>query len=293
MLVRFINQSGLVIEQDGFCLMVDPWFIPSTFNNFALKGIVPPTLTVDFQLKPTRDLVTSFKPNAILISLLHPHHSPLVEIYTLISQARTPVTLATPVMTEQSNQSVRKVLNDFLDKIELRSCRSGETFEIGPFKVRAMSHTFEQTHLGWHIQSNEGSVLHLVDARINRDPSSRTLDSIWNEYRDLKPDLLFIGAGGRTTAVSNDGKFDLREGEMMSPIEAARLTAFIAPRVAMSCGNINHSIRERQADYTLPYSLAEDQFAWALHKVAPKTKTLALQPGYVFTLKGGDVSLQL
>lgn len=293
--VQFINQAGLFIEEQGFSVCIDPWLIPSSINNPQLRAVAPSSWTMDFHLRQTRNVLSAYSPNCILTSVIHPHHSPLVEIYTLATQCQSLI-LATPQLQGGQEQEIHKIFSTFDQRVNLRICTPGMEFSIGPLTIRAVAHP-QAHHMGWLVSSNRASVLHLSDARINSDTNLRALDEVWQPLKNLKPTFMFVSAGGRSTRLEIDQHRIIEECSIMSPTEAARLVAHINPRLAATFGTFNHSIRERTLDYTLPFALVEDQFEWALDYLAPHVKTIRLKPGQSFELQpesadnGGDIIL--
>lgn len=280
--VKFINQAGLYIEDGGQSISIDPWFIPSTINNPQICAIATSNWGIDFQLRHSRDQLSSFSPNCVLVSKIHPRHSPLVEIYTLICQG-TNTLLAAPCLPLDQENEIRKTFAKFSPQFELRFCEAGHEFKVGRMTVRALPLSDVGT-LGWLVSSDSGSVLHIGDSGINRNMNQRALDALWSPLQDLRPLLMFISAGGRAVRAETNQEHKIIENAIMSPTEAARLTAFVNPSLAATFATFNQSIRERDLDYTLPFALVEDQFEWALDYLAPNIKTIKVKPGQNFVL---------
>ena len=289
MLVRFIAHAGLYIEEAGFSLLIDPWFLDSTIEYPILESIGGGFKTIDFQIPKTPEQVEQYSPDAFLISHFHAHHSPVRDIRMLSENSLAKgksVALYYPAGTDESESNVRAKVQGAVVK---HPVHPGFSTKIGPFTIEAKAHTVPY-HTAWFVTSTTGSVLHIADAWVNKDRTLRKLDPVWLELRDVSPTFLFLSAGGHAERSEKDGKRLLFEAGILSPTEAAQITQVIAPRAASVIGVYNHSIWRNRHEYFQQAPLAEDEFLWATAWLTPNTPVIRLRPG--MTLGVGEQALR-
>jgi hypothetical protein len=162
---------------------------------------------------------------------------------------------------------------------------------VGQFRVTGYVQPAPD-HLAYLVDTAGGRVLHLADPIVNRDLDSRKLDPLWERFADLRPDLLFLSAGGNCTRgmANRGGKPWIQEHSIVSPVEAARVAALIKPKVAAVIGIYNNSIWKGRAEFVLPAGIVEEAFYWALEHLAPEIGVVTLKPGFLFDLAGGKVT---
>lgn len=288
MYVRFIAHAGIYLEEDGISICIDPWFRDSDLNKPLLKGVLPGYQTIDFQNPPCRDKATDFRPDAVLVSHFHTHHAPLEDIQTLSNNGKKLV-LACPVVSKKEFQGISKNLGEYKKNIEIKMFRDGDALKIGHLKIKAFTHTVSQ-HLGWIIEGKSATVVHITDAAAHKNPFDKRLDPLWAKVKDLKPDLLFLGVAGHARVFpAKEGNFVL-EGTSLSAIEGAHLTALLKPKVVSIIGMYNHSLWQKNIEFTVPASVTEEQFAWALSHISGEIKFVPARPGHCYGIGSTELA---
>ena len=286
MKVRFIAHAGFCVEEGDTRLMLDPWFFSSTFEEPLMYSILPPHKTIDFQIPNTREKIEDFKAVGALVSHFHTHHAPAKEMRHLIDQCPSEeFTLAVPALNSTAMVSVRANLGPRQRPYRIVPINGAQlTFQLGPFSISGFPSTILQ-HAIWLVQSATGSFLHIADAQVSRNSMDRRLDRLWYQFEDLKPDLMVMSAGSHVTRMTSEGKPYLYENSMLSPSEAARLTALVKPKTAAVMGVFNHSSWTNRSEWSLPGSYAEDEFRWALEHLDPGIRCEILRPGREFSIE--------
>ena len=284
MLVRFIAHAGIAIEVANEQLLIDPWFTDSTLQRPLLEPIIPGRSTIDFQIPPARESIDGYRPETILVSHFHAHHAPHDDILRLAAQ--TPSIIFGHPDIEDKNESVQEVFQD-LPSTKAIAFRDAMTFATKNLTIEALSHTI-LSHTAWLISSEKSRILHIADSRLNKDKKLREPDSVWKKFTDLRPDILFINAGGNILRQdSAEGRF-LEESSGLSPAEAAQITALIKPRVVSIIGCYNHSIWRNRREFIRSAPQIEEEFYWALSWLLPNTKFIPARPSHTYGI--GDES---
>ena len=289
MLVRFIAHAGLYIEEAGFSLLIDPWFLDSTIEYPILESVGGGFKTIDFQIPKTPEQVEQYAPDAFLISHFHAHHSPVRDIRMLSENSLAKgksIALYYPAGTEEAEANVRAKVQGAVVK---HPVNPGFSTKIVPFTIEAKTHTVP-FHTAWLVTSSTGSVLHIADAWVNKDRMLRKLDPLWLELRNISPSFLFLSAGGHVERSEQNGERLLFEAGILSPTEAAQITQVIAPRAAGIIGVYNHSIWKNRHEYFQAAPFAEDEFLWATAWLTPNLPIIRLRPG--MTLGVGEQMLR-
>lgn len=285
MYIKFIAHAGLYVEEGGFSLLIDPWFTDSTREKPLMHSLSGHT-TIDFQTPQARDAADAFSPNAILLSHFHAHHGPRTDLVAF-AERQKPLIIAHPDVGD-TNRAAQEHFSAY-PKTEFMPLADHGTFRAGPFTITALSHTVP-LHTAWHIATRSGSMLHVADARVNKEISLTTVDPIWNTFREFKADIIFISAAGNSLRkTTKEGVKEIRESANMSPIQGARITQLLKPRVATLIGCYNHSIWQGRSEYLLPAAVAEEQFYWAASWLTPETKCIFAKPGHTYGI--GDTAL--
>lgn len=291
MQIKFTGHSGLAISDGHQTIMIDPWFYSSTLETPVLQGVLPPNQTIDFQIPEPKDQVKDFKPDAIFVSHFHTHHSPLKEIREL-SQKNKNCVLGFPKISKDISQKIQQALGAECEHVQMLPLENQSETKIGSLKIRALTHTADG-HLAYFIESPSGSVLHLTDAKMNLATNDKRMDALWKPYKSLSPDILFIASGGHTLKFFSQGKPGLALETTLTPLEAARVTSWIDPKVACIFGLFNQSIWKNQLEFVLPSHVVEEQYAWALQHMSPQIRTLPIRPGFCFEVEKSEIKLNL
>lgn len=278
MFIKFIAHAGIYIEEGGFSILVDPWFSDSTLDNPIIEGFSGKK-TIDFQIPKTKEKIEDFKPNCILISHFHSHHAPLVDVNSIILNSDN-IIVAYPILG--SNQLVTDRLLAF-NNVSSRPTGDGDVFDVGCFTIKALAHTVSG-HMAWFIKSATGSILHIADARVNKNYDMNTLDEVWNKFSELYPSMVFISAGRNTLRIENKETYekDIKESTCFSPIQASKLLKKIKPKAVSLIGIYNHSIWKNCEEFTLEACHIENEFNWSLSWLARETKFIRMFPGHSF-----------
>lgn len=281
MLVRFIAHAGFSFEEDGFSVLVDPWFTDSSLVHPILEGIAG-TRTMDYQIPRTREKIEDYVPHAILISHFHVHHSPLADILQLVQQSLHDTLLA--YQAGPGDAVIRRNLSGF-SHLSFRPVKDRESFKVGPFTLTPYLHTLPD-HLAWLVESATGRVLHLADSRIHTRIGVSDLDPVWDAFPE-GVDLLLMSAGRNSLARSIEGQRRLLENTTFSPLQAARLAEKLRPRALASMGNQNHSVWKNRQEFIPEAAGTEEELRWALGWLLPDTKFITIRPGHTFDIDSG------
>ncbi len=285
MKVKFIGHSGIAISEGDDTILIDPWFYSSEFDYPVLEGILPPNRSIDFQIPEPRDKIENFKPRAIFVSHFHTHHSPLKDIRQLLKQ-RPGCVLGFPQISDENKKKIQENLGEEGQNVELVGLENNQQVTIGTLKITALTHV-TRYHLAFLIEGEHGRILHLTDAKMNRFDSDKRPDVLWSPYQNLSPDMLFIASGSHTSRFHKDEAPLLALEQTLTPLEAARLTTWINPKVACIFGLFNQSIWKNRLEYVLPTHVVEEQFDWALRHMGPHIRCLPVRPGFMFEVESG------
>lgn len=282
--VTFIAHAGISIKNGkGESVLIDPWFTDSTVKKPVVQALLGYP-TIDFQIPKTQEKIEEYSPDVILVSHFHAHHAPHDDILTLASQSEK-IVFGHPDI--ELKNAAAKAIFEILPQVEVKPCGDKDSFSVGSFQITALTHTVPE-HTAWLVESEGNSVLHVADARANRDLNLRNLDEAWNEFSDLKPDLFFTGAAGNSKRVENDGVRSVQESLALSPVEASKLTQLVNPKVVSLIGCYNHSVFKGKIEYIAYAPAVEEEFAWASSWLAPSSKFVPARPGHVYTIGLGQ-----
>ena len=289
MLVKFIAHAGVYIEEGHEAVLIDPWFSDSTTTQPLMQSIGGGHTTIDFQIPPANIDIGALRPDLILISHFHAHHSNRNDILALVAQSSDrAIRVAYPDLPERDEQ-VRAALEPF-PSVAASKMISGDVIDTGTFEIKCFAHTV-RGHLAWLVRSATGAALHIADAALNRDNSLRTLDPVWDSFANLCPDLVFVSAGGNSVRKVSGSTRYLSESVTLSPIEAAQLLETIRPRASTLIGCYNHSVWRSRVEFIPPSSLIEEQFEWAHSWLLPDARFVRARPGHTFGI--GDPQLAM
>jgi L-ascorbate metabolism protein UlaG (beta-lactamase superfamily) len=289
MLIEFIAHAGICVKEEESSVLIDPWFADSRLDAPLMQSIGGGHQTIDFQIPPARSGRGCYAPDAILLSHLHAHHSNREDVIGLVEQSvDKPITVAYPTQTG-SEDSVRRQLAEFSLATAL-PCVERQSFTLGRFQISSFEHTVAD-HRAWYVRSASGSVLHIADARFNKDRKVRSADALWQSYAELSPDVVFLSAGGNSIRFSDTEQPVIAESVILSPVEAAQVVQILKPKVAVVIGCYNHSIWRNRVEYIRSSAQIEEEFEWALSWLLPNARHVRVRPGHRFGL--GDESLAM
>ena len=284
MLVRFISHAAISIEESGYNILIDPWFLDSTQEHHLIKSIGGGFDTIDFQIPQTTEKISQYTPDAIFVSHFHPHHSPMRDINILCQNAianKKEIIIGYPTPNEQMENALSERIPKGVIK---KPMAHGVSITVGPFTIESKQHTVP-FHNAWYIRSQKGSVLHLADGAINKDIFNRKVDNAWMALEKIKPDILFISSGGHSARETNkDGTRTIREAGIFTAVEAAKVTRIIEPKAVALIGCYNHSIWKNRHEYIRQASQVLEEFDWAISYLNSDIKHLYIKPGNIFAI---------
>lgn len=285
MFIRFIAHAGFALREGDSEILIDPWFTDSSVKSPLVRSLVLYD-TIDFQIPKTKESIKDYKPNAILLSHFHAHHAPHDDLISLVSQSEK-VTLGFPSTEEGVTEKIRGLFSSWTG-VGINPFKNSDSKSIGPFSVTGLFHTLDD-HMAWLVKTETGSLLHLTDARINRDRMSKRMGDEWKPFENLRPDLLCISAGGNSLARKNEDKRYIIENSVLSAVEAARLVNHIKPKAVCLIGCYNWSIWRNRSEYIRPASVTEDELYWGISWLSPEVKFLTIRPSTSIGI--GDMTL--
>ncbi len=289
MLVRFIAHAGIAIEEDGYQLLIDPWFLDSTIEHPVIESIGATFKTIDFQIPKTTEEIKDYAPDAVALSHFHAHHSPARDIQMLCANSLNRgknIHILHPKIGD-----AEPFLSSRLPTEVLRHPMvAGEKFTVGPFVIRAEKHTLS-FHNSWFVSSRSGSVLHIADASFHSNGALRSPDPIWKDLSALSPSVLFVSMGSHQRRISTkEGGRSILPASTLLPTEAALVTQILSPRAVGGIGFYNSSIWRGRLEYMPPTFQTEEEFEWAISWLAPHIRNIRLLPGHTFGI--GDTALR-
>ncbi len=281
--VQFIGHAGIKINFPDLKILIDPWIYVSNFTNPLIYGLSPEAKTIDYLIPEPRSSIEELKADVILLSHLHTHHSPLREIRELA--VLQPITIICPKLKDGDLVLVERNLGkEVFDNITFHFLDKDEDFPFGDTKVRAISHT-QKNHFAYLVSNKEESVLHIADAAVSVTSDKGTFDAVWDKFYNLYPSFLFLSAASHAQRVITDkSERDILENTTFSPVQAAKLTRKILPKQVGLIGMYNFSIWTNRLEHSLPASISEEAFYWALSYLAPGVEHRILRPGNIFDL---------
>lgn len=260
-------------------ILVDPWFQDSTVAQPIIEGLSG-AKTIDFQIPKTNQSIDNYRPDAVLISHFHPHHSPAHDILQLANHQKK-VIIAYP-----HSRYIESVQNQFSHHPNAlhQLSKDGDVFRVGPFFVKAWEHTTEE-HVAWSIESSTGHVVHIADARINSNITLSSVDPLWKKFTGQDFDIAFLTAGKSNILTGGGTTADITEGCILTPVQAAKLTRLLQPKVVALIGIYNHSLWADWKEYRMSAGDCEQEYRWALNHLSPYTRFTSLYPGYQFGIQ--------
>lgn len=275
--VSFIAHAGFCVRAEGFEVLIDPWLTSNTFQAPGLQSVSPVQRSIDYLIPEAFALNKYFKPDAILLSHLHSHHSNLVDIQLLIERSGQ-VVLGTNHLQDGDARLLVNSLGDLSKKVRIVTLKALQSFMLGPFQIVSLPHC-KVGHVGWLVKVLGKKVIHLADSSINRHWWDRRIDPVYLQLKGLEPDLFFASAVAQTSRQHRDGAPTIIENWSMGPYEAARLADAWGAKASALMGIYSMNFWRNRSEYTLPVELAESQFRWACKYLRPSMQVFTLRPG--------------
>lgn len=280
--VEFIAHAGFCIRSQGFEVLIDPWFTSSQVAQPVLKSILPPHQSIDYLIPAPVKNVDEYRPNAILISHFHTHHSNRSDLEALL-RANPSCIIACCKLPEKSEQILKDTVQEIARSAQVVPLNPFQSFRMGPLQVVSLPHCSSH-HTGWLLQCGEKKFAHLADSPINRLWWDRRIDPVYLQLKGLSPDFLALTAAAQTWQQEKDGIKTINENCAMGPYEAARLAHHLGARSAAVMGMFNFSVWRNRFEYSLPSEIAESQFYWAMKHLNSDCQVFNLRPGCRFHL---------
>lgn len=292
--VEFIAHAGFSLREDGYEILIDPWFYSSTPDYPVIESLLPPHRSIDFQTPATQRRPHHYRPNAILISHFHSHHSPRRDIQELC-WAQECVALLYPTLDPRQQATLSDYLQAQIPHARPVPVAAMEMVEMGPFKVHRIFHPHDD-HASWLVTSRWARFLHVADAPINRYWHERRVDRGWRDYAGLQPDWLVVSAGGhsqiakeRRAARQSGGAAAPGDADaqgmlfhhhgIMDSLEACSLAELLRPKLFSLMGYFNHSFFRNNHEFVLPSHVVEEQLEWGKRALSPGISVTSLHPG--------------
>lgn len=277
--MKFLAHAGIYIEENGYSVMIDPWFSDSSLSHPFVTSIGGGR-TIDFQLPKIKDKLSNFSPDAVLVSHFHPHHSPSDDIIALAKNKKM-TTLAYPASSKLSLEFSSQLSAN--QNISLKPVSHRDLFRVGPFFIKCLSHTVPN-HLSWIVESLTGNIVHIADSRMHPKADLLEFDAVWEEYCGLDFDIMFVSAAKSSLIRKGENSRDIIENAGFSPTQGAKLVQKLKPKMACLIGLYNHSIWKNWTEYRQEAHESEKEFLWALDWLAPEVKFVSLRPGHTFCI---------
>ncbi len=278
--VQYIAHAGVLITTPQLRVVIDPWLYSSTFTRPVLRSLNPSEKTIDFLVPEATLSIHDIQCDVILLSHYHTHHAPLQEIIELAK--KRPLHIVAPrlepglleEMTSMLGSSVAERITFHFNEYPLDA-----SIVIEGVTIKCLSHT-QRGHYAYHVVTEDTSIMHIVDAVYTKDRDSAKPDSMWEKFRSLRPDYLFLGAAPACMKiVKTTGQRDIYENTSLTPVQGAKLCREIFPKKVSLIGMDNFSIWSNRAEYRLPSEETYTQFYWAMSFLAPSVEVKKLYPG--------------
>ena len=293
MTIDFIGHAGFSVTHDDYQVLLDPWLTASSFDNPVLSSFFSKHRSIDYLIPEPVHTHDFFAPDAILLSHHHTHHSSSLDIIRWLDQAQKQVTVISPSVGENyRNNEFNEIQSRYADRHRFLFVPNDQELQVGPFFLRAMSHTVPH-HLAYYLKCSSGSFLHIADAKINRLAWDRRMDPVWMKFLDLNPSLLALTGGAMSARMGGREEPFIVENMFMSPVEAANFCASIKPATAGLMGFFNFSIWKNRHEYGFSASENEAYFEWALRHLDPEIRQTLLRPGLRLQIHDGRILSQV
>lgn len=277
--IEFLGHAGFCITTKNIQILVDPWLIPSTAKDPILNCFVPDHKTIDYLIPEATRRVEDLRPDFIMVSHYHTHHSPKNEIEYWLKNSEKKITVIGPDIHSTQKVSFLNSFSKNYPQHDFHVIDKDTEMNFNGVILSMKTHTVP-FHLSFLIQSENKKFLHIADSVISRVWFDRRLDPIWFKYKNLNPDYLALTVGHTSSRRKSDAKGSfIRENSFLSPVEGALLTKLIAPKSVSVIGIYNCSIWKDRTEFGYPYAEVENYFRWAVHHLTPEIKINIARPG--------------
>lgn len=279
-MVSFIGHAGVWSRSNGHELVVDPWLYSSTHQKPLLRSFYPTEGTIDYMIPEPVYSIDQLRPDIILISHFHTHHSPFEEIKTFISRKKT--TIICPPIPEKHLRTIEESLGkEHFLSISFIFCEKDAELWIDDFYIRVLTQPLKN-HLCFFVEtSNHTTFLHIADGQPNEDTNSLNLSPTWEKFYGMCPNILFLASAGHSMKHIHGIEKTIIENATLSPNQAAKLTNKIKPQSVGLIGIYNFSIWDSKIEYSPPSYAIQEHFDWAMTFINPSITIHHLKPGFV------------
>lgn len=280
-MVRFIAHAGVQIKNKSISVVIDPWIYASGRSTPVLQGLDPEAHTIDYLIPEPINTMEDIASDIVILSHLHTHHSPLREIAEMAQLKK--ITIVCPKLDEKKVELIRKSMGeDVFANLSFHFIEGPQECTIKGVTIRAFKHAHPD-HFAYLVKVGGTSVLHMADISTSETFNSLTFEPFWEHFYDLRPDFLFIAAGGHGVRVMDKhGNRDILEVGMLTPVLAAKATAKIKPKHVGIIGIYNFSVWDNRMEYAGSVGEIEAEFFWAMSYLRPSVKVLNLKPGNAY-----------
>lgn len=279
--VSYISHATIWYKNLETSLIVDPWFFSSTIQSPLIQGLRPNQKTIDYLIPKPVNSIEEIRPDIILISHFHTHHSPLREI-TYFAKNRTVKIICPPLQKEELDQVASTLGEAIFANITFIFVEKDTEIKEANISIKVFTHT-RKNHLGFHVSSTSLSFVHLSDSVAGTDDTRLTLDPIWNKLSTYpSPHHLFISASNHSQLSVNGHERRVIEHTSLSPVQASSIAKILNPKKVSLIGMSNFSIWDSGIEYTESPESVFNYFSWVMRFLLPSTEVTPLNPGDTF-----------
>ncbi len=279
--IRFIAHAGIQFKYKESSLVIDPWVYSSTRQKPIIQGLDPENYTIDYLIPEPRNTISDIASEVVLLSHLHTHHSPVLEIKELLKIR--PINLVCPKIDQAKIETIKNLIGEeLMGRLTFHFLEDDTELELCGYKIRAFTHSHKE-HFAFFVSRGNTSIMHMADTTTDRKFNSMKFEEFWEKFYNLKPDYLFISAAGHSQRIMNEyGKRDILEVCTLTPVLAAKAAVKIKPKNVGLIGMYNFSYWDNRMEYARSTGEAEAEFYWALSYLSPSINILNLKPGVFF-----------
>jgi hypothetical protein len=195
--LTYVGHASIWLQSDTLSLIADPWFFSSTFQRPVIQGFKPNQKTIDFAIPKPENDISEIRPDVIVISHFHTHHSPFAEIEYFATVKKIHI-ICPPLRSQDVLLIEKRLSSDIYNNITFTFVDKDVTIETSGATIFAFTHTVPG-HIGFHIHTKTLSIVHLSDAVANKNLTTTSLDPSWEKLYNLHNiDHLFISAANQS-----------------------------------------------------------------------------------------------
>lgn len=281
--VRYIGHAGVQVACGNESLVIDPWLYSSTLLKPIVDGFEHTQKTIDFMIPGPKNSIEDILSKYILISHWHVHHSPYNEIKEML-QRLDKVTIICPPLDEAGINMNKKRLGEYLfNKIEFIFILEDQEIKVGPYTIFAFQHT-KRRHVGFMVSTPDVKIVHITDARANKDTTRNSLDDLWFKLQDSHPDFMFISASRHFRKDIQGLVRSIVPDETFTAIQATELATIIKPKSISLIGKGNFSIWDSYVESSLQLEIAYKELMWCIAFLYPAASVRMISPGDILSV---------